>query len=80
VVPSATKPDAGSYSGQVCGRRFGDSQGHGCVARISLLMSRKTLLAIKASVAKDAVNLVRKTAIKLGKSRLGRGRVTEQLA
>jgi hypothetical protein len=47
---------------------------------MSLLMSRKTLLAIKASVAKDAVNLLRKTAIKLGKLRLGRGRATEQSA
>ena len=50
------------------------------MARISLLMSYKTLLVVKASFAKDTVNLLRKTTIKLGKLRLDRGRVTKQLA
>jgi hypothetical protein len=80
LVPSATNPGAGNCSGRACGRRVGESRGNGCVARMSLLMSRKTLLAIKASVAKDAVNLLRKITIRLRKLRFSRGRVTKQSA
>jgi hypothetical protein len=48
------------------------------MTRISLLLvSHKSLIAIKASVAKDAVNLLRKAIIELGKLRLGGGRATK---
>jgi hypothetical protein len=42
-----------------------------------LLVSHKSLVAIKASVAKDIINLLKKATIELGKLGLGRGRATK---
>jgi hypothetical protein len=48
------------------------------VARMSLLfVSHKRLVVIKASVAKDAANLLRKASIELGKLTLGGERATK---
>jgi hypothetical protein len=44
------------------------------------LVSRNTLVAIKPSIAKNALNWLRKAVVRLGKLRLGKGRATEQSA
>ena len=58
-----------------------DGWGHGCVARMGLsLVSHETLVAIKPSIAKDAVNYLGKATIELRKWTLSRGRATKALA
>jgi len=81
AVSSAIISVARNYRGVVCGRGFADGRGHSYAARISLLLvSYKSLVVIKASVAKDAVNLLRKATIELRKLGLGKGRATKQSA
>jgi hypothetical protein len=54
--------------------------GHGCAARMGLLLvSYKTLVAIKPSIAKDAVNYLGKANIELREWPRSRGRATEAL-